>query len=66
MLTLTEDPGLIRLSRLYVSHFTKIAHFSTPALDLDAASTEACLTGALYDDTPISGCDAVRIVRARN
>ncbi len=39
-----------------------IFHFKTQELDLNEDSTSACLTGKLLDETPINGCDSVRIV----
>jgi hypothetical protein len=37
-------------------------HFKTQELQLDANSTEATLTGATTDGTPIEGTDTVKIV----
>ena len=37
-----------------------VLHFDTTATGIDLGDTQACLTGATFDGTPIQGCDAVR------
>jgi hypothetical protein len=37
-----------------------VLHFDTTATGIDLGDTQACLTGATFDGTPIQGCDVVR------
>lgn len=37
-----------------------VLHFDTTATGIDPGDTQACLTGATFDGTPIQGCDVVR------
>lgn len=41
-----------------------VMHFRTQNTGIQLGDTEACLTGATLDGTPILGCDSVRIVGA--
>ena len=39
-----------------------VSHYRQKETGLASGDTEACLTGALLDSTPIIGCDAVRVL----
>ncbi len=46
-------------------NFDRVFHIDVPSLDLDADSTQACLTGHTSDGLHFEGCDSVRIVPSK-